>query len=94
MKFSSEDEVLNLANDNNYGLAASVWTKNIAKAKRFAEAIEAGTVWINRHGRGGKGGTAELLSGGFKESGFGKERSLVGQLEYTQIKTVCIDTME
>jgi betaine-aldehyde dehydrogenase len=88
LKFSSEDEVIKLANDNNFGLAGSVWTRNLAKGQRFADALEAGTVWINRHGRGG---TAEMPSGGFKESGFGKERSVMGQLEYTQIKSVFMD---
>jgi acyl-CoA reductase-like NAD-dependent aldehyde dehydrogenase len=89
MKFSSESEVLELANDNTFGLAASVWTRNTAKGVKFANAIQAGTVYINRHG-GGMG--SELPWGGFKESGFGKERSLMGQEEFTQVKVICLDT--
>jgi acyl-CoA reductase-like NAD-dependent aldehyde dehydrogenase len=88
MKFSSEDEVINLANDNRFGLAASVWTKNIGKGRKFASEIQAGTVWINDH----LGGIGEAPWGGFKESGFGKDNDTMGQEEYTQVKVVSINT--
>jgi acyl-CoA reductase-like NAD-dependent aldehyde dehydrogenase len=88
MKFSSEDEVIDLANDNTYGLAASIWTKNIAKARKFANMLQAGTVWINNHMGNG------MPWGGFKESGFGKEGGLMGQLEYTQVKAISLSLPE
>jgi acyl-CoA reductase-like NAD-dependent aldehyde dehydrogenase len=90
MKFSSEDEVMKLANDNLYGLVGSVWTKNLAKGRRFADAIQCGTFWINTHMEA-YGGTP---AGGFKESGFGKDAELKGQEEYTQLKVITINTAE
>jgi acyl-CoA reductase-like NAD-dependent aldehyde dehydrogenase len=93
MKFSSEDEVIELANDNTFGLAASVWTKNIAKGRRFADAVQAGSVWINTH-QNYLGGIGGLPMGGFKESGFGKEGSRMGLEEYTQVKVITIDLTE
>jgi acyl-CoA reductase-like NAD-dependent aldehyde dehydrogenase len=84
LKFFSEDEVLKLANDTLYGLAASVWTKNLAKGRMLANEIQAGTVSINKHGHG-------LYWGGYKESGFGRTGGVIGQEEYTQIKSISID---
>jgi len=84
MRFSSEDEVIDLANDNIYGLASYVWTKNLAKAIKFANALQSGAVRINDNtGQG-------LPWGGFKQSGFGKEGSVMGLLEYTQVKSICL----
>jgi acyl-CoA reductase-like NAD-dependent aldehyde dehydrogenase len=90
LKFSSEDEVIELANDSVFGLSASVWTKNTAKGMRFANAIQAGTIWINCHME--KGGDPPW--GGFKESGFGKEGSVMGLEEYTQVKVISLNTTE
>jgi acyl-CoA reductase-like NAD-dependent aldehyde dehydrogenase len=87
LKFSSDEEVIRLANDNVYGLAASVWSRDTARAVRIANEIEAGTVWVNGHLSGESG----VPWGGFKESGFGKEGTHIGLHEYTQLKTVCID---
>jgi len=87
MKFVAEDEVIEKANDSNYGLCASVWTKNIAKGIRFANEICSGTLWINDH----TVFSPELPWGGFKESGFGKEISVVGLEEFTQMKLMAID---
>jgi acyl-CoA reductase-like NAD-dependent aldehyde dehydrogenase len=86
MKYSSEDEVINLANDNTFGLAASVWTRDQEKAMKFANAIQSGMVWVNTHNAGGG-----LPWGGFKESGFGKEGGIHGLKEYTQLKGICIN---
>jgi acyl-CoA reductase-like NAD-dependent aldehyde dehydrogenase len=88
LRFSSEDEVIDLANDGKFGLSASVWTKNAAKGVRFANALQAGTVWVNDHM-----GLGDLPWGGFKESGFGKEGSVMGLEEYTQVKVVLLNTM-
>jgi acyl-CoA reductase-like NAD-dependent aldehyde dehydrogenase len=90
LKYSSEDEVINLANDSSFGLAASVWTKNTAKAIRFANALKAGFVWINDH----LIIWPEQPWGGFKESGIGKDNSIYVFDEYTQLKTVSIDLTE
>ena len=86
MKYSSEDEVINLANDNTFGLAASVWTTNQEKGIRLANAIQSGMVWVNTHNAGGG-----LPWGGFKESGFGKEGGIHGLKEYTQLKGICVN---
>ena len=84
MKFSSEDEVISLANDTDMGLTATVWTKDMERAARIARKLEVGTVWINE---------ASALSpmvpfGGHKQSGLGVENGLQGILAYTQIKAV------
>jgi betaine-aldehyde dehydrogenase len=87
MKFSSEDEVLKLANDTPFGLSASVWTRNLVKGRRFANEIQAGTVWINNH----VDFVADLPWGGFKQSGYGKEGAIMGLEEYTQVKVISMD---
>jgi acyl-CoA reductase-like NAD-dependent aldehyde dehydrogenase len=90
MKFSSNDDVLALANDNTFGLSASVWTKNMPKALQYANELRAGFVWINEH----LVISPELPWGGFRESGFGKESSIYGLYEYTQLKVVYADLSE
>jgi acyl-CoA reductase-like NAD-dependent aldehyde dehydrogenase len=87
IKYSSEDEILELANDNDLGLAASVWTRDIAKGLRYANQLEAGTVWVNSHIHSG----GDLPWGGFKESGFGKEGAIMGISEYTQVKVISVN---
>lgn len=79
MTFKTEDEVVKLANDSEFGLTASVWTKNIAKGKQIAEKIEAGTVTINEviytHG------IAQTPWGGVKNSGYGRTHGKLGLME-------------
>jgi len=79
MTFTTEDEAIKLANDSIYGLTASVWTKNIAKGRRIAERIEAGTVMVNEvvytHG------IAQTPWGGIKDSGYGRTHGRMGLLE-------------
>ena len=69
MPFDTEAEAIALANDNIYGLAASVWTRDISRAMRCVNAIEAGTVWVNAHDLV----DSAIPFGGFKQSGFGKD---------------------
>jgi acyl-CoA reductase-like NAD-dependent aldehyde dehydrogenase len=74
------------ANDNVYGLAASVYSRNTARAYKIANKINAGVVRVN----GGRTLTAETPWENFKESGFGKENSMFGLEEYTQLKVISL----
>jgi acyl-CoA reductase-like NAD-dependent aldehyde dehydrogenase len=87
MKFSSDEEVIASANDNVYGLSAGVYSRDVGRAYRIACRINAGAVGVN----GGRTLTPETPWGGFKESGFGKENSMYGLEEYTQLKVVAVD---
>jgi aldehyde dehydrogenase (NAD+) len=85
--FKSLDEGLAEGNNTTYGLAAAVWTRDVAKALRAAQAIRAGTVWVNAYNLF----DAALPFGGFKESGFGREMGAAGLEHYTEVKTVWVD---
>jgi len=87
LPFDDEDEVISLANDNQYGLAASIWTQNIDRALRVMPKIHAGTVWINAHDIV----DSALPIGGFKASGFGKDMGAEQFEHYLRVKTVWID---
>jgi 1-pyrroline dehydrogenase len=78
------------ANDVRYGLSASVWTNDLGVAHRSARDIDAGTVWVNSHLVIG----SELPWGGFKESGYGSDMSVLAIEEYTRIKHVMLQTAE
>jgi acyl-CoA reductase-like NAD-dependent aldehyde dehydrogenase len=85
--FSFDDEVIELANDNSYGLSASVWTRNAPRGIRLSNQIRAGAVWINDHMIIG----AELPWGGYKQSGFGRENGILGLEEFTQVKLISVN---
>lgn len=85
--FSDDDEAIALANGTNYGLVSAVWTQNISRAHHMASEIESGQVFINTYGAGGG---VELPFGGFKKSGYGREKSIEALDEYTQTKTVVL----
>lgn len=82
--FSGEDEAIALANGVEYGLASSVWTKDVSRALRVSNALDFGCVWINTH----IPLVAEMPHGGFKASGHGKDLSMYGLEDYTRIKHV------
>ncbi len=84
MPFGTMDEAIHLANDTVYGLAASLWTKNIDKALTVTRRVRAGRFWVNTIMAGGP----EMPLGGFKQSGWGREAGMYGVEEYTQVKSV------
>lgn len=87
LKFKDVDEVIARANDTEYGLAASVWSSDIEAARRIAERIEAGTVWINEVHTF----SPHVAFGGRKQSGIGIENALEGLAEYTSVQTLAIN---
>ena len=87
LTFRNEEEAIAVGNSTIYGLAAAVWTRDVKKALRAAKALKAGTVWVNAYNFYDPG----LPFGGYKESGFGRERGHYALEEYTQVKSIWID---
>jgi aldehyde dehydrogenase (NAD+) len=87
IRFGSEDEAIRIANDVRFGLAAGVWTRDLSRMLRVAEAIRAGTVWVNTYR------SVSYLSpfGGYKDSGLGRENGQEMIREYLQVKSVWIN---
>jgi phenylacetaldehyde dehydrogenase len=83
--FDRRDELVHKANDNVYGLAAAVWTKDISKAHALASELRAGTVWINCYNIF----DAAMPFGGYKQSGWGREMGHDALELYTETKAVC-----
>ncbi|MFC7009565.1 aldehyde dehydrogenase family protein [Halalkalicoccus salilacus] len=85
IEFGDEREAFELANDVDYGLVAGIFTSDVGRAHRFAREMKAGQVYINEWFAGG----VETPFGGYKQSGFGREKGLEAIESYTQVKNVC-----
>ncbi|MCF7480966.1 betaine-aldehyde dehydrogenase [Vibrio sp. J1-1] len=86
LKFSDEAEVIQRANDTDYGLAAGVFTQNLSRAHRVIHKIQAGICWVNAWGDS----PAEMPVGGYKQSGIGRENGVETLKHYTQTKSVLV----
>ncbi len=82
----SEEEAIKIANDSEFGLSASIWTKNLEKGKNIARRIEAGSIFLNSIAKS----HPALPIGGIKKSGFGRELSRYGIKEFVNIKTISV----
>jgi aldehyde dehydrogenase (NAD+) len=87
LPFADDEEAVALANATDYGLLAAVWTRDLGRAHRVAAEVEAGQVFVNTYGAGGG---VELPFGGFKRSGYGREKGVEALDHFTQTKTVVV----
>ena len=88
--FKDEADAIRIANESRFGLAGAVWTKDVGRAHRIARQIKAGTFWINGYK------TINVASpfGGYGESGYGRSSGLEALREYSEVKSVWVETAE
>ena len=90
IKFKTEEEVIAMANDNEFGLGGAVWTKDINRALRVANAVQTGRMWVNNYNNL----PAHAPFGGYKKSGIGRETHKVILDHYSQMKNIFINMSE
>jgi len=83
--FDDEDEAVQIANDTEYGLVAGLWTRDVSRALRVANKLQAGNVYVN-----GWAAPLEVPFGGYKNSGYGREKGFEALKDFTQLKSVVV----